>query len=296
MEQFITKDQLKEYLILPKNFDWDLVDQENGFAEVFVFFPKEIYNTLKNEFDAEKKEIYRLITKAGVYYSFILSISKLKVHISNFGVQQVETDKLKVAPWWDVRDLGLSLLKLADRCLSDAITKAAKIPTLKSQMPFFNNIVGVVCTPEEFQKIYSINYSPKVFLLLQKFIENSMLLQVNDKVNEDCITIVKTKPNLLPFLKAALVYYSLYYASLLPGFVFTQNAVVIQYDELPWQKSIVLDDHSKLMAGQNFLQLGDDNIKIITNYIKKNLSDFPCYKAPEPDRKIQARPSGIYLT
>ena len=39
MEQYITKEQLSEYLILPKTFDWDLVDQEIGFAEIFDISP-----------------------------------------------------------------------------------------------------------------------------------------------------------------------------------------------------------------------------------------------------------------
>ena len=49
MEQFITKEQLSEYLILPKNFDWELVDQEIGFAEIFDIIPKSIFNDLADE-------------------------------------------------------------------------------------------------------------------------------------------------------------------------------------------------------------------------------------------------------
>lgn len=292
MEQFVTKIQLSDYLILPSTFDWDLVDQETGFAEIFEIFPREVYENL----NPANEDIFKLLTKAGVYYSFILSIPKLKVHINNAGIQQFEVDKLKPAAWWDIRDLGLSMLKIADKLLSDAITKSGKIESLKTQIPFFDNVSGVISTPEEFEEIYSINYSPKAFLMLQKFIKKAMLLQVNDKISPDCISLIESNSELLPFLKDALVFYALYYASLLPGFVFTQNAVVIQYDELPWQKSVVLDSHAKLLSGQNFLQLGDESIRIITNYIKQNIADFPCYSAPLPDRKMQARDSGIYLT
>ena len=72
MERFVTKEQLSEYLILPKNFDWELVDQEIGFAEIFDIIPKEIYNSITNE------KIKKLLTKAGVYYSFILIIVRIK--------------------------------------------------------------------------------------------------------------------------------------------------------------------------------------------------------------------------
>lgn len=289
MERFVTKEQLSEYLILPKTFDWELVDQEIGFAEIFDIIPKQIYNSITDE------KIKKLLTKAGVYYSFILSIPKLKVHIQNFGIQQFDNDKLKIAPWWDVRDLGLSMLKVADKCFSDTITLISKDEALKAQIPFFSQVSEHISTPEEFEKIYSINYSPKVFLKLQKFMKKAMILLVEEKLKKDCIIIIKNNNNLYPFLKDALVFYSLYYASLLPEFIFTQNAVVLQYDELPWQKSIVLDAHAKIISGQNFCQLGNESIKVITDYIKKNITDFPCYAPPVPNRKMEARDSGIYL-
>ena len=289
MERFVTKEQLSEYLILPKNFDWELVDQEIGFAEIFDIIPKQIYNSITDE------KIKKLLTKAGVYYSFILSIPKLKVHIQNFGIQQFDNDKLKVAPWWDVRDLGLSMLKVADKCFSDAITLISKNEALKVEIPFFSEVSEHIYTPEEFEKIYSINYSPKVFLKLQKFIKKAMILLVEEKLKKDCIIIIKSNNDLYQFLKDALAFYSLYYASLLPEFIFTQNSVVLQYDELPWQKSIVLDAHAKIISGQNFCQLGNESIKVITDYIKKNITDFPCYAPPEPNRKMEARDSGIYL-
>lgn len=290
MEKYIDKSQLNDYLILPKSFDWDLVDQEIGFGEIFEIIPKEFYDDLQEE------KIKKLINKAGVYYSFILSIPKLKVHIQNFGIQQFDNPNLKVAPWWDVRDLGLSMLKSADKFLSDAITLISQSEELKSKVPFFSEVSSLISTPEEFNKIYSINHSPKVFLKLQKFINKAMLLMVEKKVKKDCVDVVIGKPELLPNIKESLVFYALYYASLLPEFIFTQNAVVVQYEELPWQKSIVLDNHSKILSGQNFLKLADDSMTIITDYIKENIDDFPCYSLPSPNRKIQAKPSGIYLT
>lgn len=295
MEQYVTKDQLKDYLVLPSTFDWDLVDQEAGFNKIFNLFPSSLYNSCKNDFDAGKKDLYKLLTKAGVFYSFILAIPKLKVHINGVGVQQFELDKLKPAPWWDVRDLGLSMLKIADKLFSDAITKAYLNETLRPLIPLFDNTTEWIKTPEEFENIYSINYSPETFVLLQKHIKKALLIKVNENLKTECIEQIKGITELRDFLKDALVYYSLYYASLLPGFIFTQSAVVIQYDELPWQKSIVLDPDAKTKSGENFLKLGDESIKVITDYIKKNISLFPCYNQPVPNRKPTAKKSGLYL-
>ncbi|WP_312750561.1 DUF6712 family protein [Epilithonimonas hominis] len=295
MEQYITKEQLEDYLILPNNFDWDLIDQEVGFSKVFDFFPVAVYNSFKNSADSNVRDIYKLLTKAGVYYSFILSLPKLKVQITNYGVQIIESDKTKSSPWWDVRDLGLSLLKIADRCLSDSLKKASKIESVKTQINFFKNVSEFICTPEEFENIYSINYSPEVFMLLQKFIKKALIAKVYDKLKADCVASVKSNPELLPFLKDALAFYALYYASLLPGFIFTNNAIVIQYDELPWQKSVVLTQDEKKKSGENFLKIADESLKIIIDYIKNHLSDFPCYSGPAPERTIQVRDSGLYL-
>lgn len=295
MEEFITESQVSNYFKIPANFDWNLVDQEIGFGKVFEIFPKEIYLSLEDATATAEQEIYKLLTKAGVYYSFIFSIPKLKVQITNYGIQEFSQDKMKSSPWWDVRDLGISMLKVADKCLSDAISLAARIPIIKEEIPFFANLSEYFASPEEFQSIYSINYSTELFLKLQKFINKALLILVYDKIKPACLVQIKANPELMSYLKDALAFYSLYYASLLPDFIFTQNAVVIQYDELPWQKSIVLDAHSKTLAGMNFQKLGDDSVKLISNYIKANATDFPCYTLPTADRKMQARDSGIYL-
>lgn len=296
MEHYITPENINEYLILPQNFDWDLVDQELGFGEIFEFIPMQIYCELKDSEVAGEVEIFRLLTKAATHYSFALSIPKIKVHITNYGVQQVNEDKTKTAPWWDVRDLGLSLLKFADKLFSEAITKLSFLEALKERIPFFENVSGDIKTPAEFEKIYSIKNSPKVFSLLQSFLEQSYALNILDKIQPDCLDQIRTKPNLYKILKQANVYYSLYYASLLPNFVFLQNAVAIQYEELPWQKSQVLSFDEKTMSGKQFLKLGDSTIKVITDYIKTHIDEFPCYSGPVPDRQIQAKASGIYLT
>ncbi|WP_185274734.1 DUF6712 family protein [Chryseobacterium indologenes] len=296
MEYYITKEQLEEYLILPKTFDWDLVDQELGFGKIFEIIPEEIYLQIKISVEIKQKEIFRLLTKAAVHYSFVLSIPKIKVHINNIGISNFDDPKLKPAPWWDVRDLGLSLLKFADKLFSESLDKIAEVPALKLQVPFFQKVSEYISTPSEFENIYSINYSPEVFLMLQRFLKQALMLKVYENIKPECVDQIKANPELYEFFKDAIVFYSLYYASLLPSFVFLQNAVVIQYEELPWQKSQVLSPDAKMMSGKNFLKLANESLKVISDYMKSHSSEFPCYSGPEPDRLMQARDSGIYLT
>lgn len=295
MEYFIDKETLPEYLILPKDFDWDLVDQELGFLEIFEMIPREIYLQLKDNTDPDKKEIYRLLTKACVLYSFILSIPKIKVHITNYGVQEFVQDRSKSAPWWDVRDLGLSLLKFADKLFSDALTKVSNDTGLKESIPFFDRVSEHIRTPAEFESFYSIKNSPKVYKMLQTYLEQAYSLDILDKIKPGCIEQIQSRPDLYKFLKQANIFYALHYASLLPNFVFLQNAIAIQYEELPWQKSQVLTPDMKMRSGKNFVSLADSSMKVITDYIKKNPDQFPCYTEPVPESKPQSRTSGIYL-
>lgn len=295
MEQYINESDVRNYLILPNTFDWGLVDQEAGFLKVFDIFSEKIYNELKNSTGVDEKQVFKLITKSAVYYSFIFSIPKIKVYINNYGIDQFKDDKLTSAPWWDVRDLGISMLKIADKSLSDAITLAFSIDSIKSKIPFFKNTSGLISFPSEFQKIYPINYSTDVFIQLQKYLDQSLVLNISEFLNEDCLQLVKNNDLLVGYLTNANAFYALYYASQLPGIFFTQSSVVVQYEELPWQKSVILSESAKITAGQNFLQLANQNMKIIIDYIKKNKDSYPCYVDPSGSRKMLSRKSGIYL-
>lgn len=295
MEYFLDKENVKNYLILPSTFDFDLVDQELGFGKIFDIIPEEVYLQLKESTDESEKEIFRLLTKAAVHYSFVLSIPKLKVHITSFGMQEFTQEKMKSSPWWDVRDLGISLLKFADKLFSEAISKISVIEALRELIPFFKKVSPYIKSPAEFELIYSINNSPEVFLLLQQYLEDALLLNVYDKIKKECVEQVFEDEFLKKYLKSALAFYSLYYASLLPSFIFLQSAIALQYDELPWQKTIVLSYDAKIKAGENFLKLGDQNMKIIIDHMKQNPTNFPCYSVAVESHVSEARASGLYL-
>lgn len=294
MEYIVSPTDIRNYLILPNSFDWQLIDQELGFGKIFKIVPISVYEEISKDTSTSTKEIFRLLTKAATHYAFILSIPKLKVHISNFGIQEFNQDKIKAAAWWDIRDLGLSLLRVADKCFSDALTLIYKDTTLKEKIPLFKE-QNIISTPEELENIYSINYSPEVFILLIKFFKQALMLDVSDKLKSDCITAVLEKQEINSYFKSAIVFYALYYASLLPSFVFLQNSIAIQYEELPWQKSKVLSIEEKLQTGENFKKLAEGNMKIIIDHIKANLEDFPCYKYPLPSMVAKARDSGVSL-
>lgn len=297
MEYIIPEEEVREFLYLPKNFDVTLIDQEIAFLQnIFPYFPEAVVLQLQASDNESYADIYRLINKAAIRYAFVLSIPTIKVQIDNFGILEFNEDKAKQASWWNVRDLGLSFLKAADKYLSDAITKAAVIPDLKNQIPILINSNSIITTPEELHAIFSINYSPEVYASLIPYLNESIELYLNLKLKPCAIADLLANPFLKPLIKRAVAFYAFYFASFLNHLTFLRNAVVVQYEELPWQKSVVLSEKEKEAAGARFMAIADQSIESILNYIEIHKDDFPCYKEDHSTyRNVIKKKSGLYL-
>lgn len=297
MEYIIADQNVRDYLYLPKNFDESLIDQEIAFLQnIFPYFPEAVVLELMESEEETYAEIYRLINKASIRYAFILSIPTIKVQIDNFGILEFNEDKAKQASWWNVRDLGLSHLKAADKYLSDAITKAAAVPDLKNKLPILKNGNSVIKTPEDLHTIFSINYSPEVYASLIPFLNQGMELYLKSQLLPCTIEVLLQNDFLQPLIKRALAFYGFYNASFLNHLTFLKNAVVVQYEELPWQKSVVLSEAEKQNAGNRFLQIAEQSVEAILNYIEINKDAFPCYEAAHStERAVIKKKSGLYF-
>lgn len=296
MDYYIQPEKIRDYLRLPDSFDETLINQKVGFeSKIFPFFPKEFIDGIKDSPAEEEKNIYDFILTAGIFYSFILSIPKLKVNISNYGIENFTQAKTKAAPWWDVRDLGISLLKDADMFMSAALDMVNLISDLKAQLPFFTQGNKYLQTPSEVNSIYSIGKSPEVYNLLLPFIDMATEMQLLTKLKPCSIDDIMNH-GLAKKLKKALVYYALYYAAAFPNFIFLTNGVAIQYEELPWQKSVVLSEDRRSSLALNLFNIADQLINSILTWIRNHPDDFPCYKeASGGDPQIYKKKSGLYL-
>lgn len=297
MEYIIPEEEVRDFLYLPQNFDVTLIDQEIAFLQnIFPYFPEAVVLQLQQSTEESYIEIYRLINKAAIRYAFVLSIPTIKVQIDNFGILEFNEDKAKQASWWNVRDLGLSFLKAADHYLSDAITKAAAVPDLKNQIPILINSNSIITTPEELHAIFSINYSPEVYASLIPYLNESVELYLNLKLKPCAVPDLLANPFLKPLIKRAVAFYAFYFASFLNHLTFLKNAVVVQYEELPWQKSVVLSEKEKEAAGARFMAIADQSIESILNYIEIHKDDFPCYQEDHSTyRNVIKKKSGLYL-
>lgn len=297
MEYLINNIDLRSFIYLPQNFDETLIEQEVAWSQnIFPYFPEDVVLELKNSTEESYQEISVLINKAAARYAFIFSIPLIKVQIDNFGILEFNEDKAKQASWWNVRDLGLSHLKAADKYLSDAITKASAIPELKASVPILNTANSIVTTPEELNAVFSINYSPAVYASLLPYLNEAVELYLNLKLKPCTLPDLLANSFLKPIVKRAIAFYAFSYASALNHLTFLRNAVVLQYEELPWQKSVVLNESEKQAAGARFMAIADQSVEAILNYIELHKADFDCYKEEQSvNREVIKKKSGLYL-
>ena len=301
MQHTLTISQLKKYAGIPSDFSLSLIEPhiETAFRKkIFPYISSSMLTDLIASTDNAEKEIAELILKSAANYAVIISIPFIKVKFNSAGIDQYEQEKMKTAPWWDVRDLGLAMVKIADEALSDALTLIGKIPALKAQCDFFTEFSFTpIPTPEEFNKIYTINKSMDVYNLLVPLMKRMWQFTILAKIKDCTIAELQAKPELLSLLKDSLAYFSLAYALRLSQFTFITSGVVVQYEELPWQKSLVLDDRSKANLETEFMNIGNDALGSILQYLKDHPEEFPCYKpiTQETNRKIIEKESGLYL-
>jgi len=299
--QNLTPEEYREYVGLSKDFDFDKLKphKETAFRrKIFPFISEELYDELKVSPDEIKKRIADLITKAGANYTVVISIPILKIKFSSFGIDKYTQEKMKSAEWWDVRDFGLALIKIADEALSDALTEIGKDPLLRNRCTFFSKYsFGPIPTPEEFNDIYSINKSMDVYLNLVPLMRRVWEFSILKKIKSCTIDQISVNQDLIFLLKDSLAYSALANAIDLSQFTFITSGLVFQYDELPWQKSLILSDSQKEKLSEEFRDISSNSLGSIIDYLKDHLEDFPCYQPEVVDgiRKIIEKKSGLYI-
>lgn len=292
MEKIIPNNLIKELIAIPKNFDLDLIDQESGFeTKIFPFVSRSQFESLESSNPA----IYKKLARAGILFSFVLDIPRLKVYISNFGINQYDHDKARVAPWWDIRDLGLSWLKKANDNLFSALKEIEKDDVLKADNTFFQDEFELVSL-FDFQKFYGIGKSPEVYQYLSDIMREHLdllLMSLGTCTVEELKSDPKLKEWLQKYLKNTAICSAIYNANLL----FINSGIVIQYEELPWQKSVILSPEQVYKLGEQFSKSADMYLQFIFDYMQKNASLFPCYQSQEVEfrTKIIPKKGGLFL-
>lgn len=286
MEQILTRDEILELVRLPKNFDPNLIDLDYGFqSKIYTIIPKEVFQSLK----ASNPDLYKNIAKAGTLYAFVLDIPKIKVHISNFGINQFEQNKTRNAPWWDVRDLGLSWLKKADFYLKEAVLKLGNSHSLTA----FQQKSFPLVSFDEMNVYYSLNNSLDSYFIFCGIMKQ-LLEDFKIKFSQCDINEFLADDKLKHLIKGYLINKAIVEAVDSSSLIFLTTGIAVQYEELPWQKSILLTpEQLKMVQSKYFIQADVWHRRLI-DYLHENKERFPCV-GTDNKRKIIVKKGGVFL-
>lgn len=82
----------------------------------------------------------------------------------------------------------------------------------------------------------------------------------------------------LALLKKIIGYYTLSDAIFMQGLTYTTSEIILQWEQLPWQKSILLSDTQFKPLKEGFLERAQGHRYLLLQYIKAYPNLFPCYQ------------------
>ena len=274
--------EIKQYTNVSNRLDFELLKtyiEEALRVKVYPYVSK----TIVSEASGETLE---LLKKAVANYAIAYAIPFLKVNLSNTGGNYYTDDKMEKSPWYDLRDLGLSSIAIADRALNNCI----ELLITEGKLQRSN---GIISTVNEFEKYYSLNSSWEVFTKLQPIMQwvwESMLApQLSTCTPND----LRNYPTIWEKLQRTTVFFTLAEAAQVHSFSFTTTAIIQQWEELPWQKSKILNAAEVYAVAQRLQQLARHELAQLKQLLEKEA--VACYVPSNAARQVEKLKSGLYF-
>lgn len=259
--------------------------------KIYPFIPQGVINQIQS-----KPELYSLLKKAVAHYMMPIAMPLIKVTFSNAGISQLKDGDLKNAKWWDVRDMALQCVQIADQALTDLID-ALLFTELKEHLPFLEKFQGIVFkTPDDFFQITQQKGGYDVFMRLIPNIKYVWEYMIKSSLPSCVFDDLENNPELLDLIKKATAFYVASESTSTNGIVFTQGGLFLIWEQLPWQKSALLNDTQLKNYRMSMLQRAKNMMNLIWKLLNSQQDKFPClqdFKTPE--RKVHIRKSGLYF-
>ena len=279
---FTNIQEIKQYTNVSNRLDFELLKtyiEEALRVKVYPYVSK----TIVSEASGDTLE---LLKKAVANYAIAYAIPFLKVNLSNTGGNYYTDDKMEKSPWWDLRDLGLSSIAMGDRALNNCI----ELLITEGKLQRSN---GIISTVNDFEKYYSLNSSWEVFTKLQPIIQwvwESMLApQLSTCTPND----LRNYPTIWEKLQRTTVFFTIAEAAQVHSFSFTTTAIIQQWEELPWQKSKILNAAEVYAVAQRLQQLARHELAQIKQLLEKEA--VACYVPSNAARQVEKLKSGLYF-
>lgn len=279
---FTNIQEIKQYTNVSNRLDFELLKtyiEEALRVKVHPYIPKSTAETLSGD------EL-ELLKKAVANYAVAYAIPFLKVNLSNTGGNYYSDDKMEKSPWWDLRDLGLSSIAMGDRALNNCISLLIE----QGKLPRVSGIIGSV---NEFEKFYSLNSSWEVFTKLQSLIQWMWESVVAPQVTTCTPDDLRAYPTIWEKLQRTVVFFTVAEAALMNSFSFTATAIVQQWEELPWQKSKILNAAELYSLAKRLQQLARHELAQLKQLLEKEA--VACYRPSPAAQQVEKMKSGLYF-
>lgn len=286
---FTNIQEIKQYTNVSNRLDFDLLKtyiEEALRVKVYPYIPKSVADTLPPPSGGGGLNALELLKKAVANYAVAYAIPFLKVNLSNTGGNYYTDDKMEKSPWWDLRDLGLSSIAMGDRALNDCIELLITAGKLQRAS-------GVISSVNEFEKYYSLNNSWEVFTKLQPLMqwiwESIIAPQVSTCTPDD----LRAYPAIWEKLQRTVVFFTVGEAAQMHSFSFTATAIVQQWEELPWQKSKILNGSELYTLAKRLQQLARHELAQLKQLLEKEA--VVCYVPSVAAQQVEKMKSGLYF-
>ncbi len=283
--------EVQEFVNVSHNLDIELLlpYEDTALQKLYQFIPKELFDQIKTR----NEDAYKHMQRAAANYMVVYAIPFLKIKLSNIGGSNYDDNKLKKADWWDIRDYGLSAVKIADKALSSAI-KILEQTSFQPQLTLPDG-AGIFKHPEDMEKIYPIGKSWDVLLQLQSTIETVYSLYISPKIGSCQTGNILRNDTARNYLQSIVGCYTISNAALESALTFTRNGIVVEWAELPWKKSQILSENELEKVIELYEKRGKQYMDMFLEFLRTS-DAFKCYKNTEvKGRKTIKKKSGLYL-
>ncbi len=283
---------IQEYINVSDLLDIEYLKpyEESAIDRVQSFIPASVMN------DLPEGDIKENIRKSVANYMIAYAIPFIKIHWSNTGANQYNDEKQDKASWWDVRDYGLSAVKMADMAMSKAINLLLD-SGMSDELTLFDQdftLKVLFANPEDFNQI---NGSWDVFRSLQPLIQEVFDFSINNRLGNCNLEVILQDEKASRLLKSVITDFVVIEVIDSDVLTFSKNGIVAQWEELPWQKSKLFDESYLLKIKDLKEKKANQKFKSLLDYMRFRPSDFPCLEENTGDVNLTVitKKSGLYL-
>jgi hypothetical protein len=312
-----TVEDLKRHIVLSATFDFKKVLPYSKRAErkiVINLIGREQYEAIvADAFDPDSTEpknlVRELLEEAVAHYALFLAMPTINILITNAGAQTSQPSDAKLADWKDRRDLNRSLIKTFTEALDDAFELMENhIDEFEfwegsSHYTVFKDLI--VSQTSIFNHWFPIQNNRQTFLGLKPLMREVEQQYLIGMLGDCTLDFLKGKStNDIVILaqecaQRAIVSLTVAKAADTGTFLFTESAMVLSTDEMPWEKTVIGLSEEKLARLRKSRQLaGEQYLKDLKGIVSGNPSLFDCYQDKTEtgiSEKLIKKKSGLWL-